>query len=95
MRRVLLLSVGVGLVAAALAGCTAGQQVHQARLAFQQAGQAGAESKAPYPYYAAREYLGMAEHEWNTDFDGGAARAYAMRSMEFSEEAVQKSGGAQ
>ncbi len=90
-RRMGWLAMGAG-VAALVTGCAATGAVQQARQSFEAAGKAGAEAKAPYEYYAAREYLRLAQLE-SDEVDGKAAREFAARSEEFSQKAVQKAGG--
>ena len=73
--------------AALLVGCAAQNTVKQARVAFDQAKDAGAERSAPYPYYAAEAYLELAEHE-NAEMDLKAAGMYAEKSLAFSKQAM-------
>ena len=63
--------------AALLVGCAAQNTVNQARVAFDQAKDAGAERSAPYPYYAAEAYLELAEDEL-AEMDLKAAAMYAV-----------------
>ena len=78
--------------AAALGGCASARTMEQARSSLAQAKEAGAETKAPYDYYAAAGYLGIAEHEYG-EVDLSAAREFAKKSAEHSAQALQKAGG--
>lgn len=70
-----------------LVGCAAQNAVKDARLAFDQAKDAGAERSAPYPYYAAEAYLELAEDEL-AEMDLPAARMYGEKSLAFSNQAM-------
>lgn len=80
------------VAATLLGGCASMSAMKQARQAFGEAGKATAESKAPYEYYAAQEYLRMAEHEMQIS-DFKAAGEFAAKSEDFSRKALTKSGG--
>lgn len=85
--------VGVGVVAAALCvGCGASRSLCDARVGFGEARDAGAETKAPYEFYAAETYLQLAEHEFD-EVDLKQTRIYAEKSQEFSRQAVEQAGG--
>lgn len=86
--RVILVLLG----AAALGGCAATGAVTNARQSLEQARGSGAEAKAPYEYYAAEAFLGLAEHE-SAELDGAAAKEFAEKSAQFSSKALEKSGG--
>lgn len=76
-----------------LAGCSTGQEaVKAAERSFQEAELVGAKTSTPYLYYAAREYLELAEHEAE-ESDGKAATSFAERSKRFSDEAVRAAKG--
>ncbi len=74
------------------AGCSSATAVKNARSSYEKAKSAGAEAKAPYEYYSAESYLGLAEHEAQ-EGDHKAARDFAETSGRFSAEALQKAGG--
>lgn len=95
MRKVVIWGTAAAVLAAGLIGCTATRSVQQASNALKRAEEAGAESKSPYSYYLAREYLSLAEHE-SFEFDAKAAKRFAQTSVEHSEEALRQArGGAQ
>ncbi len=75
-----------------LAGCASTQEIRGAKDAFGKAKAAGAESKAPYEYYAAEAYLERMDHEVG-EGDQKAAREFAKESRMHSEEALRISGG--
>ncbi len=84
---------GVLLCAPAfLAGCAGDRAVRQASDAFERARQVGAETKAPYEYYAAQEYLKLAEHE-QAEMDTVQAEVFAEQSQQKSTRAIEKVGG--
>ena len=83
----------VGLAAGLGFGCAgAGKNLQQAQESFSQARDAGAETKAPYDYYAAENYLQLAEHEFD-EVDLKQTTVYAEKSLEFSRQAFEKAGG--
>lgn len=75
-----------------LAGCASTQEVRSAKDAFEKAKAAGAESKAPYEYYAAEAFLERMDHEVD-EGDNKAAREFAKESQAHSEAALRMSGG--
>ena len=75
-----------------IAGCSSATAVKNARTSFEKAKASGAEAKAPYEYYAAEAYLGLAEHE-KEEGDRKGANMFAEKSEKFSAEALQKAGG--
>lgn len=92
MRRKVLSGAAVFLAGILAVGCTATRAVKNARASFEQAKAAGAEQKAPYEYYAAEAYLGLAEHEVD-EGDTKQAREFAAESGKYSAEAIGKAGG--
>ena len=74
------------------AGCSSANLLKNARTSFDAAKSAGAEAKAPYEYYAAEAYLGLAEHEME-EGDRSGVREFAEKSETFSAKALQKAGG--
>lgn len=60
--------------------------------AFDAAKKAGAEKKAPYEYYAAQEYLALAEKE-SHEADKPAVEEFAATAMKYAEQALSKAGG--
>jgi hypothetical protein len=66
--------------------------VKNARTSFENAKAADAEAKAPYEYYAAEAYLGLADHEME-EGDRDGARLFAEKSEKMSAEALKKAGG--
>jgi hypothetical protein len=88
---VLVAVMGIALVA----GCAAQRSVKQAQLSLDNARGAGAESGAPYQFFAAQAYLELAEHE-KAEMDLAAAKEFAEMSIGFSDKAIEKAGrGAQ
>ncbi len=79
-------------VAGLLGGCATLGTVGKAREALGQAEAAGAETKAPYDYYAARAYLEMAEHE-KDELDWKAAHEWAQRALDHASRALAGAGG--
>jgi hypothetical protein len=86
------IAIGILLCVGLLPGCASLKAAKQAQDAFDQAKAAGAETKAPYNYYAAEEYLKqMREEVAENDFI--ATRRFADQSRDHSEKALQKAGG--
>ncbi|GAB4263080.1 MAG: hypothetical protein Kow0092_13760 [Deferrisomatales bacterium] len=79
--------VGAGVL---VGGCASTRAVHEARMEFQRAEQAGAERTAPYEYHAAKGYLEFAADEAE-EYDAKAASTYAGKSKEFAAKALEKS----
>jgi hypothetical protein len=75
-----------------IGGCSSTKAVKNARTSFEKAKAAGAEAKAPYEYYAAETYLGLAEHEVE-EGDKKGVNEFAEKSETFSAEALKKAGG--
>lgn len=86
------IAIGILLCIGLLPGCGALKAVQQAQDAFGNAKQAGAETKAPYHYYAAEEYLKLAEYE-RDEVDPVGAETFANQSRDHSGKALQKAGG--
>ena len=86
--RILTVVLAAGLVA----GCSSATALKNAKSSFEQAKAAGAEKKAPYEYYMAESYLGVAEHEVQ-EGDSKGVREFAEKSEQFSAEAIKKAGG--
>jgi hypothetical protein len=80
------------MVAALIAGCSSASAVRNARTSFEKAKAGGAETKAPYEYYAAEAYLDLADHEVE-EGDNAGARLFAEKSERMSAEAQKKAGG--
>lgn len=74
------------------AGCTSAAALKSARTDFGKAKAAGAETKAPFEYYAAEAYLDLADHE-KAEGDHAGVRGFAETSKKYSAEALQKAGG--
>ena len=84
---VLALAAGLGF------GCgSAHKSLQQAKDGLAQAGEAGAETRAAYEYYAAESYLNLAQHEFD-ETDHKQTVVYAEKSMDFSRQALEKAGG--
>ncbi len=92
MKRLWALTLAVILSAGLAVGCSATHTVKNARASFEKAKAAGAETKAPYEYYAAESYLGLAEHEVD-EGDKDGVRLFAEKSERMSAEALKKAGG--
>lgn len=92
MKRSWALTLAVFLSAGLAAGCSSAGLLKNARTSFDEAKAAGAEAKAPYEYYAAESYLGLAEHEVE-EGDRDGVREFAEKSEKFSAEALKKAGG--
>ncbi len=90
-RRAALAAAAAGGLAL-LGGCATNQTLAQARDAFGQARQAGAEARAPYDYAAAEVYLDLAEHEWR-EFDYPQTAVYAEKALDHAKKAAGSAGG--
>ncbi|GAB4372460.1 MAG: hypothetical protein Kow00128_21220 [Deltaproteobacteria bacterium] len=75
------------------AGCASTAALKKADTAFGQAKAAGAESKAPFEYYAAEAYLDLAHHEKAEGERGSVIVEFSKKSEQYSAEALQKAGG--
>jgi len=74
------------------AGCASTTALRKADGSFGQAKAAGAESKAPFEFYAAEAYLGLAHHE-QAEGDRKGVVEFSGKSEKYSAEALQKAGG--
>ena len=61
------------------AGCASATALQKADTAFGQAKAAGAETKAPFEYYAAEAYLDLAHHE-KAEGDGDMVIEFSQKS---------------
>jgi hypothetical protein len=75
-----------------LGGCAPTAALKGAHDAFLTAKNAGAKEKAVYEYYAAAAYLRLAKVV-NEEKEYSQAKVFAEKSMDFSKQAFQKSGG--
>lgn len=89
LARALLVSL---LPAFLAAGCAPTAALRKADGAFANAKAAGAESKAPFEYYAAEAYLDLAHHE-KAEGDRGGVVEFSKTSEKHSAEALRKAGG--
>jgi len=92
MNRPWALTLAVILSAGLAVGCSSPTALKNAQSSFGKAKAAGAEAKAPYEYYAAESYLGLAEHEVD-EGDKDGVRLFAEKSERMSAEALKKAGG--
>lgn len=92
MKRPWTVVIGVALSAGLAAGCSSASAIKNARASFDKAKAAGAEAKAPFEYYAAEAYLGLAQHEAD-ESDRHGVREFAGKSEQYSAEALRKAGG--
>lgn len=92
MKRPWALTLAVLFTAGLAAGCSSGTALTKARTSFDKSRAAGAETKAPYEYYSAEAYLGLAEHE-KDEGDRDGVREFSETSEKFSAEALKKAGG--
>ncbi|MDH3238309.1 MAG: DUF4398 domain-containing protein [Deltaproteobacteria bacterium] len=92
MKRPWALTLAVVFTVGLAAGCSSGTALTKARTSFDKARAAGAETKAPYEYYSAEAYLGLAEHEKEEGDRHGVAE-FSETSEKFSAEALKKAGG--
>jgi hypothetical protein len=76
----------------AATGCATANAIKSAEGALARAKAAGAETRAPYEYYAAEAYLLQANHETG-EGDSKQAKAFARESEAYSAKAVEKAGG--
>lgn len=82
----------VVLSAGLAAGCATTKAVESAQASYEKAKAAGAESKAPFEYYAAEAYLAQAKHEVG-EGDNKQARVFATQSEFYSAKALETAGG--
>ncbi len=92
MKRRWALTLAVVFTAVLAAGCSSATALKNARTSFDKASAAGAETKAPYEYYSAESYLGLAEHE-KEEGDRVGVREFSETSEKFSAEALKKAEG--
>jgi len=92
MKRPWALTLAVVFTVGLAAGCSSGTALTKARTSFDKSRAAGAETKAPYEYYSAEAYLGLAEHE-KEEGDRDGVREFSEISEKFSAEALEKAGG--
>jgi hypothetical protein len=84
--------VGGGPVRRLVAGCATSKALEKARTDFDQAKAAGAQTKAPFEYYAAEKYLALAIHEAE-EGDSKHAESFIKQSMDYSAKALEMSKG--
>lgn len=92
MKRTLFFFLSALLFTGLISGCGSIKYVNRAQTSFDEAKAAGAEQKAPFEYYAAEEYLSLAEHE-NEEGDHAQTKIFAEESMKYSSEALEITGG--
>jgi hypothetical protein len=92
MKRPWAVATAIVLSAGLAAGCGATKAVKSARASLERAKAAGAETKAPYEYYAAEAYFHQANHEVG-EGDTKQGKAFANQSEFFSAKAIEKAGG--
>lgn len=73
-------------------GCATPNAIQKARASMEKAKAAGAESKAPFEYYAAEAYLGKAVHQAEKG-DCKQAGIFTKQSQEYSAMAIRMAGG--
>jgi hypothetical protein len=92
MKRPWVLLLAVVLFAGLVAGCATPNAIQSARTSLGKAKAAGAESKAPFEYYAAEAYLGKAVHQAEKG-DCKQADIFTKQSQEYSAMAIKMAGG--
>lgn len=92
MKRTLVYFLSALLFAGFISGCGAIKYVNRAQKSFDEAKAGGAEQKAPFEYYAAEEYLSLAEQE-NEEGHHAHTKIFAETSMKYSSEALEITGG--
>lgn len=80
------------LCAGLAAGCATPNAIQNARASLEKAKAAGAESKAPFEYYAAEAYLGKAVHQAEKG-DCRQADIFTKQSQDYSAMALKLAGG--
>ncbi|HEX9205429.1 MAG TPA: DUF4398 domain-containing protein [Candidatus Deferrimicrobiaceae bacterium] len=80
------------LCAGLAVGCATSNGIQKARASVEKAKAAGAESKAPFEYYAAEAYLGKAVHQAEKG-DCKQAAIFTKQSQEYSAMAIRMAGG--
>ena len=92
MKRPWVVSLAVVLCVGLAAGCATANAIQGARTSLDKAKAAGAESKAPFEYYAAEAYLGKAVHQAEKG-DNRQADVFTKQSQEYSAQALKAAGG--
>jgi len=92
MKRPWVVLLAVVLCAGLVAGCATANALQNARNSLDKAKAAGAESKAPFEYYAAEAYLGKAAHQAEKG-DNKQADIFTKQSQEYSAKALVLAGG--
>jgi len=92
MKRPWVVLLAVVLCAGLVAGCATANAIQNARNSLDKAKAAGAQTKAPFEYYAAEAYLGKAVHQAEKG-DNKQADIFTKQSQEYSAKALQMAGG--
>jgi len=92
MKRPWIVLLAVVLCVGLVAGCATANAIQGARTSLDKAKAAGAESKAPFEYYAADAYLGKAVHQAEKG-DNKQADIFTKQSQEYSAKALEMAGG--
>ena len=92
MKRPWIVLLAVVLCVGLVAGCATANAIQGARTSLDKAKAAGAESKAPFEYYAAEAYLGKAVHQAEKG-DNKQADIFTKQSQEYSAKALEMAGG--
>jgi len=92
MKRPRVALLAVVLSAGLAAGCATANALQNARNSLDAAKAAGAESKAPFEYYAAEAYLGKAGHQAEKG-DNRQADIFTKQSQDYSAKALALAGG--
>ena len=92
MKRPWVVLLAVVLCAGLVAGCATANALQNARDQLAKAKAAGAETKAPFEYYAAEAYLGKAIHQVEKG-DNKQTDIFRKQSQDYSAKALQMAGG--
>ena len=92
MKRPWIVLLAVVLCVGLVSGCATANAIQGARTSLDKAKAAGAESKAPFEYYAADAYLGKAVHQAEKG-DNKQADIFTKQSQEYSAKALEMAGG--
>jgi hypothetical protein len=92
MKRPWVVLLAVVLCAGLVAGCATANAIQNARNSLDKAKAAGAQTKAPFEYYAAEAYLGKAAFQAEKG-DNKQADIFTKQSQEYSAMALQMAGG--
>lgn len=92
MKRPWVALLSVVLFAGIAAGCATANALQNARNSLDKAKAAGAETKAPFEYYAAEAYLGKAIFQAEKG-DNRQADIFTGQSQEYSAKALELAGG--